>query len=74
MAPIHFSASIAETLMQRNISTNLMKKHTHPNLDGLMGEHIFSKCSLLSEPVEFNKICLRATGAVGFHFIIKTCV
>ncbi len=31
-APIHCRASIAETLMQRHISTNLMKKHTHPNL------------------------------------------
>ncbi len=31
-APIHCRASIAETLMQRHISTNLMKKQTHPNL------------------------------------------
>ncbi len=28
-APIHCRASIAETLMQRHISTNLMKKQTH---------------------------------------------
>ncbi len=31
-APIHCRASIAETLMQRHISPNLMKKQTHPNL------------------------------------------
>ncbi len=31
-APIHCRASIAETVMQRHISTNLMKKQTHPNL------------------------------------------
>ncbi len=31
-APIHCRASIAETLMQRHISTNLMKKQTHPDL------------------------------------------
>ncbi len=31
-APIHCRASIAETLMQRHISTNLMKKQTHSNL------------------------------------------
>ncbi len=29
-APIHCRASIAETLMQRHISTDLMKKQTHP--------------------------------------------
>ncbi len=29
MAPIHCRASIAETLMQRHISPNLMKKLTH---------------------------------------------
>ncbi len=28
-APIHCRASIAETLMQRHISPNLMKKQTH---------------------------------------------
>ncbi len=31
-APIHIHWSIAETLMLRHISTNLMKKQTHPNL------------------------------------------
>ncbi len=31
-APIHCRASIAETLMQWCISTNLMKKQTHPDL------------------------------------------
>ncbi len=31
-APIHCRASIAETLMQWHISTNLMKKQTHRNL------------------------------------------
>uniref|UniRef100_A0A8C1ZE02 Formin 1 n=1 Tax=Cyprinus carpio TaxID=7962 RepID=A0A8C1ZE02_CYPCA len=31
-APIHCRASIAETLMQCYISTNLMKKHTQPDL------------------------------------------
>ncbi len=34
-APIHCRASIAETLMQWHISTNLMKKQTHPNLGWL---------------------------------------
>ncbi len=31
-APIHCRPSIAETLMQRHISTNLMKTQTHPDL------------------------------------------
>ncbi len=31
-APIHCRASIAETLMQRHISPNLMKKQTHLDL------------------------------------------
>ncbi len=31
-APIHCRASIAETVMECYISTNLMKKQTHPNL------------------------------------------
>ncbi len=31
-APIHCRASIAETLMQRHISTNLMKKQLIPDL------------------------------------------
>ncbi len=34
-APIHCRASIAETLMQSHISTNLMKKQTHPDLGRL---------------------------------------
>ncbi len=41
-APIHCRASIAETLMQRHISTNLMKKQTHPNLGWPEGEQIFN--------------------------------
>ncbi len=36
-APIHCRASIAETLMQRHISTNLTKKQTHPNLSLKVG-------------------------------------
>ncbi len=40
-APIHCRASIAETLMQRHISTNLMKKQTHPNLGWPEGECIY---------------------------------
>ncbi len=44
---IHCRASIAETLMQRHISTNLMKKQTHPDLLWLEYEHIFSKCYFL---------------------------
>ncbi len=48
-APIHCRASIAETLMQWHISTNLMKKQTHPNLGCPEDEHIFSKCSFLVE-------------------------
>ncbi len=44
-APIHCRASIAETLMQRHISTNI-NKQTHPNLERPEGEHIFKvKCS-----------------------------
>ncbi len=41
-APIHCRASIAETLMQRHISTNLMKKQTHPDLAWPEDEHIYS--------------------------------
>ncbi len=37
-APIHFRASIAETLMQRHISPNQMKKQTHVNLGWPEGE------------------------------------
>ncbi len=40
-APIHCRASIAETLMQRHISPDLMKKQTHPRLGWTEGEHIF---------------------------------
>ncbi len=39
-APIHCRASIAETLMQRHISTNLMKTRTHPDLGWPEGEGI----------------------------------
>ncbi len=39
-APIHCRASIAETLMQRHISSNLMKKQTHPDLGWSEGEYI----------------------------------
>ncbi len=51
-APIHCRASIAETLMQRHISTNLMKKQTHPNLgwpDGgdVLGE-LFFECFVIN--------------------------
>ncbi len=38
-APIHCRASIAETLMQRHISTNLMKKQTHLHLGWPEDEH-----------------------------------
>ncbi len=41
-APIHCRASIGETLMQRHISPNLMKKQTHLHLWCSEGEHIFS--------------------------------
>ncbi len=41
-APIHYKASIAETLMQWHISTNLIKKQTHPDLEWPEGEHVFS--------------------------------
>ncbi len=44
-APIHCRASIAETVMQRHISTNLTKKQTHPDLGLSEGEHI---CSIFS--------------------------
>ncbi len=40
-APIHCRASIDETLMQRHISPNLMKKQTHPDLGWSEGEDIF---------------------------------
>ncbi len=40
-APIHCRASIAETLMQWHISTNLMKKQTHLHLGWPEDEHIF---------------------------------
>ncbi len=55
-APIHCRASIAETVMQRHISTNLMKKETHPNLGRPEGEHIFSK---------FSSIPLRSKHELG---------
>ncbi len=42
-APIHCRASIAETLMQRHISTNLMKKQTHPDLSAQC--HFWVNCS-----------------------------
>ncbi len=42
-APIHCRASIAETLMQRHISPNLMKKQTHLHLGWLHSR--VSKCS-----------------------------
>ncbi len=48
-APIHCRASIAETLMQRHISTNLMKKQTHLHLRWSEGEHIYSYFSFLGE-------------------------
>ncbi len=48
-APIHCSASIAETVMQCYISPNLMKKQTHPNLSWTEGEEICSKHSFLHE-------------------------
>ncbi len=38
-APIHCRASISEQVMQCYISTNLMKKQTHPNLEQPEGEH-----------------------------------
>ncbi len=41
-APIHCRASIAETLMQRHISPNLMKKQTHPDLRWPEDEDILS--------------------------------
>ncbi len=40
-APIHCRVSIAETLMQRHISTDPVKKQTHPNLG--WPEDTFSK-------------------------------
>ncbi len=39
-APIHYRASIAETLIQRHISINLMKQ-THPNLGWPEGKFYF---------------------------------
>ncbi len=42
-APIHCRASIAETLMQYYISTNLMKKQTHLHLGWPEGENISSE-------------------------------
>ncbi len=52
-APIHCRASIAETLMQRHISPNLMKKHTH--LDGLMMSTFSANVHLLSELLKEDK-------------------
>ncbi len=40
-APIHCRASIAETLMQRHISPNLMKKQTPLCLGWAKNEYIF---------------------------------
>ncbi len=48
-APIHCSASVAETLMRRHIYTNLMKKQTHLHLGWPESEHIFSKYNFLGE-------------------------
>ncbi len=44
-APIHCRASIAETLMQRHISPNLMKKQTHLLLGWPNGQYIFQQIS-----------------------------
>ncbi len=77
-APIHCRASIAETLMQWHISTNLMKKQTHPNLiDGLRMRtsssdvHVFYKLfAHLHQPTEQNRtktsllaVCVSVSGA-----------
>ncbi len=35
----HCRASIDETLLQKHVSTNLMKKQTHPNLRWTEDEH-----------------------------------
>ncbi len=48
-APIHCRASTAETVMQRHISPNLMKKQTHLRLRWPEGEHIFRKFKFLGE-------------------------
>ncbi len=56
-APIHCRASIAETLMQRHISTNLMKKQTHLHPGWPEGEDIFSTFSLLGELFLLLSIC-----------------
>ncbi len=46
-APIHCRASIGETLIQRHISPNLMKKQTHLHL--VWPEYIFSEFKFLGE-------------------------
>ncbi len=48
-APIHCRASIAETLMQRHISPNLMKKQTHLHLVCTKGSYIFIQLKFLPE-------------------------
>ncbi len=55
-APIHCRASIAETLMQRHISTNLMKKQTHPDLRWPVDEHILIFIELFLQFVKNHKL------------------
>ncbi len=55
-APIHCRASIAETLMQRHISTNLMKKQTHLHLGTLLADlHVCVNCKCVcSDELRLN--------------------
>ncbi len=66
-APIHCRASIAETLMQRHISPNLMKKQT---LGLPEGEYIFSKFSFLGELLLYGVTFLDDISVVSGCFLI----
>ncbi len=58
-APIHCRASIAETLTQRHISTNLMKKQTHPDLGWPEGWINFQQIFILGRTLPLNKpVCV----------------
>ncbi len=82
-APIHCRASIAETLMQRHISPNLMKKQTHPDLRWPEDEHISVlvwtiPLTHIREPcecvVQLLKYYLKISGILQVYFSSKAMV
>ncbi len=77
-APIHCRASIAETLMQRHISTNLMKTQTHPDLVTFSAncysylQSTVPKTEALCHMLQFT--ALNRVSLVENHFLVCICV